>query len=341
MFRPHFRAAGDIFGFAAGEGWTLRVIYVDILLAINLAVNYLLLFAAARLSGNAFSRLRGLLGAAAGAAYSLILLVEVPPVWLAISKFAVSAAMVFLAAGRGGFLRYLKMLVLFYGAGFVFAGAMTAFALLFRPDSFLLENGIFYYEIPPGAIVIYACAAFAATELIRRLTERNGSQGYCEAWVVFRGKSARVKGFFDSGCCLADPFTDAPVAVCRPDTLADILPPEHAKAAADPCAGIPEGCRLVPAESLAGSSMLLCFRPERVTLRRGGKRYEPEALLIGLSAGAPEDCLLFGRNIVLKEVPPDGKKGDGSGDSGGSQREAEAPHAASVGERGVLHKRTG
>ena len=328
-------------GFTAGRDVALRVIYVDILLAINLAVNYLLLFAAARLSGSAFSRLRGILSAAVGAGYSLILLVEVPPFWMVVSKFAVSAVMVRVAAGRGGFLRYLKMLALFYGAGFVFAGAMTAFALLLRPDSFFLQNGILYYEIPPGTLVVYACAAFAVTELLRRLTERSVSQGFWEAQVVFRGKSVRIKGFFDSGCCLADPFTDAPVAVCRPETLAEILPPEYKKAAADPCAGIPEGGRLVPAESLAGSSMLLCFRPEEVSLRRSGNRYRPEELLIGLSAGAPEDCLLFGRNVVLKEIPPAGKKGDDSGDPGGSRREAEAVCAASAGERGVLHQRTG
>ncbi len=319
----------------------MRVIYVDILLAINLAVNYLLLFAAARLSGNAFSRLRGILGAAVGAMYALILLAEVSPLWMVVSKFAVSAVMVLIVAGRSSLSRYLKMLALFYGAGFIFAGAMTAFALLFRPDSFLLENGILYYEIPPGILVIYACAAFAVTELLHRLTERNTSQGFCEARIVFRGKSAHVKGFFDSGCCLTDLFTDTPVAVCRPETLAKILPPDYMEAAADPCAGIPEGCRLVPAESLAGSSMVLCFRPESVSLRRKGRWYEPEALLIGLSVGAPEDCLLFGRNVVLKEVPPAGKKGDGSGDLGGNRRETEAVCAASAGERGVLHKRTG
>lgn len=320
----------------------MRVIYVDILLAINLAVNYLLLFAAARLSGCVFSRLRGILGAAVGAAYSLILLAEVSPFWMVVSKFAVAAIMVLIAAGKGGFFRYLKMLALFYGAGFVFAGAITAFALLFRPDSFLLENGILYYEIPPGTLVIYACAAFAVTELLRRLTERNTSQGLCEAQVVFQGKSVRLKGFFDSGCCLADPFTDAPVAVCRPEALSEILPPAYSKAAADPCSGIPEGGRLVTAESLAGNSMLLCFRPESVAIRRNGKRYEPETLLIGLSAGAPEACLLFGRNVILKEIPPAGKKGDGSGDDpGGNQRKTGAARAASAGKCGVLHKWAG
>jgi hypothetical protein len=29
-----------------------------------------------------------------------------------------------------------------------------------------LENGILYYEIPPGILVIYACAAFAVSELL-------------------------------------------------------------------------------------------------------------------------------------------------------------------------------
>ena len=45
----------------------MTVIYADILVTINLAVDYLLLFAAARIAGAEYRRLYGLLGAAVDA----------------------------------------------------------------------------------------------------------------------------------------------------------------------------------------------------------------------------------------------------------------------------------
>ena len=51
----------------------MQVIYIDVLFALNLVVNYLLLFLTARFSGLYVGRLRLLGGAALGALFSVLM----------------------------------------------------------------------------------------------------------------------------------------------------------------------------------------------------------------------------------------------------------------------------
>jgi hypothetical protein len=64
----------------------LKVIYADILLVINLAVDYLVLFGTARLAGARFERLRGFLAAVIGAVYSLVIFLDFSKVFFACEK---------------------------------------------------------------------------------------------------------------------------------------------------------------------------------------------------------------------------------------------------------------
>ena len=76
------------------------MIYADILLAINLAIDYLLLFGTARLAGAKFIRKKGLLAAAFGAVYSLSVLFDFPVTVFTISRIAVSLIMVLICFGK-------------------------------------------------------------------------------------------------------------------------------------------------------------------------------------------------------------------------------------------------
>ena len=78
----------------------MTVIYADILLVINLTVDYLLLFGTARLGGAKFERLKGLFGALIGAFYSLIIIFDLSRTVMMISKLAVSAVMVLITFGK-------------------------------------------------------------------------------------------------------------------------------------------------------------------------------------------------------------------------------------------------
>lgn len=280
----------------------MTVIYADILVTINLAVDYLLLFAAARIAGAEYRRLYGLLGAAVGALYSLIILFDLPAFVLGATRLAVSSLMVLITFGKRNFSEFIRLLFIFYICSFLFSGFMMLINSFLHADSFFAGNGIIYFEFSAVGIVLSGTAAFLVTELLRRLFRRGEPEGTCSIRIFYGGKSAVLKGFTDTGNDLSDPFTGAPVAVCRAASLASVLSKEMLSAETDYTLSTDLGMRLIPCKTVSGNVLIPAFRPDKLILDMNGTRYEAEEILIGLSRYAPENTLILGRNIVLKQA---------------------------------------
>lgn len=278
------------------------MIYADILVTINLAVDYLLLFAAARIAGAEYRRLYGLLGAAVGALYSLIILFDLPAFVLGATRLAVSSLMVLITFEKRNFSEFIRLLFIFYICSFLFSGFMMLINSFLHADSFFAGNGIIYFEFSAVGIVLSGTAAFLVTELLRRLFRRGEPEGTCHIRIFYGGKSAVLKGFTDTGNDLSDPFTGAPVAVCRAASLASVLSKEMLSAENDYTLSTDLGMRLVPCKTVSGNVLIPAFRPDKLILDMNGTRYEAEEILIGLSRYAPENTLILGRNIVLKQA---------------------------------------
>ena len=280
----------------------MRIIYADILVVINLAVDYLVLFGTARLAGARFLRLRALAAAALGAGYSLCVLFPLPQWALWLSRLAVSAAMVLICFGRRRARELIRLLVIFYLCGFVFSGFMLLVSLAAQPNAFLLKNGIVYFELSATEIVIAACAAFALTEIMRRLFRHGEADGACIATVYYDGKTAVLKGFTDTGNSLTEPISGVPVAVCRLDSVLKILPPNLAAVLKNRDLSTEYGVRLVPCSSVGGTVLIPAIRPQRLEIEHGGTVLEAEDVMLGFSEFAPENTLLLGKNIILREA---------------------------------------
>ena len=288
--------------FSKAEAITLRVIYADILVTINLAVDYLVLFGTARLAGARFVRLRGLFAAAVGAVYSLCVIFPLERAVLWISRFAVSTIMVLICFGRRKPLELLRLLTVFYACGFVFSGFMLLIGTAAQPKEFLLKNGVVYFEFSALEIVLAACAAFAVTELLRRLFRHGESEGACIAKIYYGGGCAVLKGFTDTGNSLTEPLSGAPVVVCRAAELKKLLPPDMLEQLLERNLSTKHGIRLVPCSTVSGSVLIPAIRPEKLVLEKGGSVFQAEEVFIGFSDFAPEGTLLLGGNIILKQA---------------------------------------
>ena len=280
----------------------MPVIYVDILLAINLAVDYLLLFAAARLSGTGFQRLRGLTGAAVGALYSFSIFLSWPPAVLAATRLLASGLMIFLTFGKRTFGEFLRLLILFYAGGFLFSGFLLLVQSFFHADSFLVKNGVVYFEFSAFGIVISSVGAFLLTELLRRLFRHGETDGNSMVWIFYQGKKIVLKGFTDTGNNLTEPFSGSPVAVCAKGSVKKILPDAIWMSTDDMKLSMEAGMKLVPCKTVSGSVLIPAFRPEKVVMERKGTQWEADDLWIGLSDYAPAEVLLMGKNIIFRKT---------------------------------------
>ena len=61
------------------------------------------------------------------------------------------------------------------------------------------------------------------------------------------------------------------------------------------------GLRYIPCKTVSGSVLIPAFRPEKVIIENENGTFEPEDILIGISKNVPENTMIIGKNLVLKE----------------------------------------
>ena len=118
-----------------------QVIYVDILLLINLLVNYFLLLASNAILHTHPKRLRILISAAVGALYSLIIFLPDLNIVLSVSlRVVCSTVMVLIAFKINNIKTFLRSFGCFFMSNFAFAGIMLGVWLVLKPNGMVYKN---------------------------------------------------------------------------------------------------------------------------------------------------------------------------------------------------------
>lgn len=267
------------------------VIYLDVLAAVNGAVDYLLLLATARLAG-LFPARRRLVGAAAAGA-ALAVLSVLPGEQSALGPVLALLGGVLLPALAFGFDRTLlpRLTVLFFLTAGACAGIVLALA---GWTGALLRVGAAYYlDVPLRVVLPAALLCFAAANaLFRGGAGKNGGERPSEIVALTWGeRTARFLLLCDTGADLCDPLTGRPAllldrtAAARllPESLTPTLRALRADNAAELLAALPPDearrFRLLPYRAVGQpAGLLLAFRPDRVV--RGGKDCDLLAALL-------------------------------------------------------------
>jgi len=120
-------------------------VYIDVLVMENIVMNYLILLLTAKFMRHKPSHLRLFLGALAGAAYVVVLLLmpNLKVYCTTLAKFALSLLIVAIAFSPAKPALFIKTLAVFYVSTFIFAGAAFAFLYLNQTGGFV-RNGIVY-----------------------------------------------------------------------------------------------------------------------------------------------------------------------------------------------------
>lgn len=154
-----------------------QTVYLDILLCLNLFINYFILLAASKFTKLSPKRRRIVLGAAFGALCSLIILL--PPLHSVLNfgiKMLVAAGTVFLTFGRQPFKVFLKNFAAFLLISFCFGGAMIALWFAFTPKGMVINNGAVYFNLSPLVLIVSTLICYLVLRLVSRLSGREAPQ---------------------------------------------------------------------------------------------------------------------------------------------------------------------
>lgn len=280
----------------------MQVIYVDVLFALNVVVNYLLLFLTARFSGVYVRRLRLLGGAALGAMFAVLLFFpDLPLVPSAFFKCALCAAVTVVTFGKKCEGRLLRLCFVFCSVSFALAGIVLALSILTGGENMVaLRNGVPYFNVSLRLLILSSVVAYGVLGVVfggggLRVTRRTA-----EVEISLRGERLRLRALIDSGNLLRDPMTGKRVLVTGSTQLAPLFP-ESVRGLiggqrADQCFEqlsimYPGIFSLVPYRDASnGFGLILALRPDSITL--DGKAQDD--LLVGAAQQnieTPDGCM--------------------------------------------------
>ena len=147
-------------------------VYIDVLILLNLYINYILVRAAALFLRRSANRRRCVFAALLGAFGSLIILAPTLPFYVNIPyKILLCAGMVLIAFGKQKLRDFLVCALFFMLVGLLFGGILSGIEALFTPNGMILNNGVCFFNIPIAALASFTAGAYFLMKLVRRLSD--------------------------------------------------------------------------------------------------------------------------------------------------------------------------
>ena len=251
----------------------MQTIYADVLIILNIYVNFFLLRTTARVTHSPLRTIRCIAASVYGSIFSLmILLPELEP-WLNTAIKAVAAVtVVLLGFGFNSWKRLLADTCAFFGANFILAGAVYAVYSWLKPDFMQFNNTYIYIDFSLLILIITTSAMYLAVCIIRFFIDRNISGDY-RVTVRFGKDIVSLKGLADTGNVLTDYFTGCPVIICSKEYFSGLSPK----------------IRLIPFSTISDCSLIPVFRPDEVIIENITEHSHKKVdVLIGLSSNSNE-----------------------------------------------------
>lgn len=289
-------------------GWYV-IIYLDIILLLNFAIDLLLLYFTAYFRKERIIWWRLLVASAFGSSYvAFFFFPAFAGMYQWLVKLLFSLLMLWIAFGFKRWVTFAQTLCMFYFVAFVFGGGVFALHYFTAAQSQIL-NGIvvthndgFGMGTKPTLVVLIAgfvLVFFLSRRSYGAIQEpRRMEQFLAEVIVSLAGETIPCKGLIDTGNQLYEPFSRTPVMLMESSLFSHLLPDmlsHYLKRSSDKLGEIdrvfgeltPEWqarLRLIPYRSVSrGMDFLVALKPDQLKIIQNGQTYETGKVLIGLN----------------------------------------------------------
>lgn len=233
------------------------VIYIDMLLALNWWIDFLLLLGVRRAVGGYGGSWRLAVGALVGALSCLVLFLPPMTVWLSLLvRLAAAALTVTVAFRRRSWRDWGRRVLLLFALSAGLAGLCGALYFFLAPQGFYVFNGVVYYSVPPLLLVALTVVCYGLLWLSEQFLRRRAPREHLfRVRLTHAGRTVTFPCLYDSGNHLAEPFSGRPVLVVERGVAAQLFDrtPTVEELPAE------KGWRLIPYDTLGGGGVLPSF----------------------------------------------------------------------------------
>ncbi|MGN0614488.1 MAG: sigma-E processing peptidase SpoIIGA [Porcipelethomonas sp.] len=258
----------------------MKTIYLDVLIVLNIYVNFFLLKGTARFTHTPLKTSRCIISSVIGSLFSLAILLPSGSFLLSlIIKLAAAAVITAITFGIKDRRKFLRLLLYFYIINFIFAGVVMLLYITFKPSFMAFNNSYFYVDFSLISLVIFTAVAYFAVTAVRYFMDRGADS--CHKYSVlirYSEHTVKLDAIADTGNSLTDGFTGRPVIVCPGSSLGfDCeFSPDNAGEIYSRF-----GLRMIPYSTIGNTGMIPVFSPDEllITDEETGKRYTSDALV--------------------------------------------------------------
>ena len=185
------------------------IVYADVLIFLNLIINYFLLLAVSKILKKTPKTRWLVLSAFVGALSSLyIFLPQTSFLIETLFKIAVSMFMTIIAFGFKGVKAYIKSVLLLFGVTVGFGGLMYAIWLTFSPNGMVINNSVVYFDISLIALIGFTVAGYIIFSILYRVFSKTATFAErCDITLFANEKSVKVTAIVDTGNSIEDAFS--------------------------------------------------------------------------------------------------------------------------------------
>lgn len=311
-FRQDLPAVSHYNNSEAAQGVSTTVIYLDVLIAVNWLIDFLLLRACSRLLRIPGGRGRQVFGSLFGGFCACVILLPSLAWWGSLAVNLVTAGvMCLIAFPWRGIKAYLRQTGALFAVSALLAGVALALFMLIAPAGLYVANGTVYYNVPPVWLAALCGVSYVLICLYERFLRKGAVRGgRYRITVTDAGGTVTLPALYDSGNRLCETFSGAPVIVVQKEAVLPVLSPAMRRTlnaldgtdSGQPAEGaMAVGWRLIPFHSIGGNGLLPAFKPAALTLQReNGKPHSITGCYLALSPalGRGEYQALIGNDPV-------------------------------------------
>ena len=247
----------------------MKCIYVDVLIVLNIYVNFFLLRATSKLTHTPLKTSRCLISATVGSLFSLTIFL--PDIYFIIPLLIKAIAAVIITALAFGIKdkrHTLKLVAYFYIVNFIFGGVIMLLYNIFEPKFMAMGNSYFYIDFSLLSLVVFTAAAYFAVTALRFFMDKGCDMKHRYKVVIRKGDNVSlIDAISDSGNSLVDSFSGKPVIICRRSDLYKIIDFsydisfENAKEAYEK-----NSVRFIPYSTIGNFGMIPVFTPDEILI---------------------------------------------------------------------------
>lgn len=231
----------------------LLIVYADVLIFLNLLVNYFLLCATCKLLNRNVKTSRIVISALVGGISSLyIFLPKLNILSETLLKTVTCSAMVLICFGFKNIKSFLKSTGVLFLVTAAYGGIMFAVWLAFSPKGMVINNSVIYFNISPLVLIVCSSIAYILFSILSRIfAQVSKFARHCSITVFANDKSVRLDAIIDTGNSIEDIFSNSQIIIAQREKvnfLFETLDSNNSR------------YRLLPCSTVSGNDVLEGFR---------------------------------------------------------------------------------